>query len=67
MAAEIKDVRVALTFDFDACCVWIGTIGAKSPSMISRGEFVESPYAVSWTFSTGSASRVRSSSPVTPP
>jgi peptidoglycan/xylan/chitin deacetylase (PgdA/CDA1 family) len=39
MAAERKDVRVALTFDFDACCVWIGTLGAKSPSMISRGEF----------------------------
>ena len=39
MTAEIKDVRVALTFDFDACCVWIGTLGAKSPSMISRGEF----------------------------
>jgi peptidoglycan-N-acetylglucosamine deacetylase len=39
MAAETKDVRVALTFDFDACCVWIGTLGAKSPSMISRGEF----------------------------
>jgi 5-methylcytosine-specific restriction endonuclease McrA len=39
MAAETKDVRVALTFDFDAFCVWIGTLGAKSPSMISRGEF----------------------------
>jgi hypothetical protein len=29
----------ALTFDFDACCDRIGTLGAKSPSMISRGEF----------------------------
>ncbi len=38
-AAPKKDVRVALTFDFDACCVWIGTLGATSPSMISRGEF----------------------------
>jgi peptidoglycan/xylan/chitin deacetylase (PgdA/CDA1 family) len=37
--SEKKDVRIALTFDFDACCVWIGTFGAKSPSMISRGEF----------------------------
>jgi len=34
-----KDVRVALTFDFDACCVWIGSLGATSPSMVSRGEF----------------------------
>ena len=39
MAADKKDVKVALTFDFDACCVWIGSLGAKSPSMISRGEF----------------------------
>jgi peptidoglycan/xylan/chitin deacetylase (PgdA/CDA1 family) len=39
MNALKKDVRVALTFDFDACCVWIGTLGATSPSMISRGEF----------------------------
>ena len=34
-----KDVRVALTFDFDACCAWIGSMGATSPSMVSRGEF----------------------------
>ncbi len=34
-----KDVRIALTFDFDACCAWIGSMGATSPSMISRGEF----------------------------
>ena len=39
MSAPKKDVRVALTFDFDACCLWIGTLGATSPSMISRGEF----------------------------
>jgi peptidoglycan-N-acetylglucosamine deacetylase len=45
MASEKKDVKVALTFDFDACCVWIGTLGAKSPSMISRGEYL--PAAVS--------------------
>lgn len=30
---------VCLTFDFDAISIWIGPIGAKSPSMISRGEF----------------------------
>ena len=39
MSAEKKNVKVALTFDFDTCCVWIGTLGATSPSMISRGEF----------------------------
>lgn len=37
--AEPKDVRVALTFDFDAYSTWIGTFGATSPSMLSRGEF----------------------------
>ena len=34
-----KDVRIALTFDFDAYSGWIGTFGATSPSMLSRGEF----------------------------
>ena len=34
-----KDIHVALTFDYDAYSVWIGTFAAKSPSMISRGEF----------------------------
>ncbi|MCA0424665.1 MAG: polysaccharide deacetylase [Proteobacteria bacterium] len=34
-----KDVHVALTFDYDAYSLWIGTFDAKSPSMISRGEF----------------------------
>jgi peptidoglycan-N-acetylglucosamine deacetylase len=33
-----KDVGVALTFDYDAISLWIGTFGAKT-SMISRGEF----------------------------
>jgi peptidoglycan-N-acetylglucosamine deacetylase len=33
------DVRIALTFDYDAFSVWIGTFGATSPSMVSRGEF----------------------------
>jgi peptidoglycan/xylan/chitin deacetylase (PgdA/CDA1 family) len=34
-----KNVGVALTFDYDAMSLWIGTFGAKSPSMTSRGEF----------------------------
>ena len=38
MAVE-TDVRIALTFDFDAYSTWIGTFGATSPSMLSRGEF----------------------------
>lgn len=32
-------VSVCLTFDFDAISVWIGSMGSKSPSNISRGEF----------------------------
>lgn len=32
-------LTVALTFDFDAISVWIGSMGSKSPSAISRGEF----------------------------
>ncbi|HEX6564906.1 MAG TPA: polysaccharide deacetylase [Chthoniobacterales bacterium] len=35
---ESKDVRVALSFDYDAISLWIGTFGAKS-SLTSRGEF----------------------------
>jgi peptidoglycan/xylan/chitin deacetylase (PgdA/CDA1 family) len=31
--------NVALTFDFDALSLWIGSMGAKSPGMTSRGEF----------------------------
>ena len=34
-----KNIHVALTFDYDAMSVWIGSIGAMSPSMVSRGEF----------------------------
>jgi peptidoglycan-N-acetylglucosamine deacetylase len=30
---------VCLTFDFDAISLWIGPMGARSPSAISRGEF----------------------------
>jgi peptidoglycan/xylan/chitin deacetylase (PgdA/CDA1 family) len=36
--AKSKDVGVALTFDYDAISLWIGTFGAKS-SLTSRGEF----------------------------
>ena len=35
---DTKDVSVALTFDYDAISLWIGTFGAKT-SMTSRGEF----------------------------
>lgn len=34
-----KNIHVALTFDYDAMSVWIGSVGATSPSMVSRGEF----------------------------
>jgi peptidoglycan/xylan/chitin deacetylase (PgdA/CDA1 family) len=34
-----RDVHVALTFDYDAMSNWIGSTGARSPGMISRGEF----------------------------
>jgi peptidoglycan/xylan/chitin deacetylase (PgdA/CDA1 family) len=37
--SDAKPVRVALTFDYDAMSNWIGSLGAKSPGMISRGEF----------------------------
>lgn len=30
---------ICLTFDFDALSLWLGGFGARSPSMISRGEF----------------------------
>src|SRR5688500_12189798 len=30
---------VCLSFDFDAISIWLGSYGARSPSMISRGEF----------------------------
>ncbi len=36
---DTKDVHVALTFDYDAMSNWIGSSGARSPGMISRGEF----------------------------
>ena len=37
--AETARTTVCLTFDFDAISLWIGPMGATSPSMISRGEF----------------------------
>jgi peptidoglycan-N-acetylglucosamine deacetylase len=39
MTPTSPDVAVALTFDFDTFSTWIGTFGATSPSMLSRGEF----------------------------
>ena len=33
------NIKIALTFDFDSYTNWIGSVGASSPSMISRGEF----------------------------
>ncbi|CAN5570017.1 polysaccharide deacetylase [soil metagenome] len=36
---SIGQPTVCLTFDFDAISIWIGPMGASSPSMISRGEF----------------------------
>lgn len=35
----MTDATVCLTFDFDAVAIWIGSYGATSPSVISRGEF----------------------------
>ena len=37
--ADEPRATVCLTFDFDAISLWIGPMGATSPSMISRGEF----------------------------
>ena len=34
-----REIKVTLTYDFDAYTNWIGSVGASSPSMISRGEF----------------------------
>ncbi|MGH6881739.1 MAG: polysaccharide deacetylase family protein, partial [Hypericibacter sp.] len=32
-------IGCALTFDFDAMSVWVGSYKARNPSMVSRGEF----------------------------
>jgi peptidoglycan/xylan/chitin deacetylase (PgdA/CDA1 family) len=37
--AASSPATVCLTFDFDAISIWIGPFAARSPSMISRGEF----------------------------
>jgi peptidoglycan-N-acetylglucosamine deacetylase len=37
--SEAHRATVCLTFDFDAISLWIGPFAARSPSMISRGEF----------------------------
>ena len=39
MSVKKEIVKVALTFDFDTCCVWIGTSEPPRPVQISRGEF----------------------------
>jgi peptidoglycan/xylan/chitin deacetylase (PgdA/CDA1 family) len=39
VSSHETDVNVALTFDFDAYSLWIGTYDSNSPSMLSRGEF----------------------------
>ena len=33
------NVAVCLSFDYDAICLWLGSLNATSPSAISRGEF----------------------------
>ena len=37
--ADPPESTVCLTFDFDAISLWLGNYAARSPSMISRGEF----------------------------
>lgn len=37
--AERASHTVCLTFDFDAISLWLGPFKARSPSMLSRGEF----------------------------
>jgi peptidoglycan/xylan/chitin deacetylase (PgdA/CDA1 family) len=39
MTGEMSRSTVCLTFDFDAISLWLGPFAARSPSMISRGEF----------------------------
>ena len=39
MAMDPSQSTVCLTFDFDAISLWLGPFAARSPSMISRGEF----------------------------
>jgi peptidoglycan/xylan/chitin deacetylase (PgdA/CDA1 family) len=37
--SDERTSTICLTFDFDAISLWIGPYAARSPSMISRGEF----------------------------
>ena len=39
MTTGSPESTVCLTFDFDAISLWLGAFAARSPSMISRGEF----------------------------
>ena len=39
MTASNRRLSCAVTFDFDAMSVWIGSMKSQNPSMISRGEF----------------------------
>jgi peptidoglycan/xylan/chitin deacetylase (PgdA/CDA1 family) len=34
-----ENISICLSFDFDAMSAWIGSFGATSPSVLSRGEF----------------------------
>src|SRR6478672_8691778 len=56
--AEIPEVCVALTFDYDAMSNWINSSGGKSPGMISRGEF--GPIALSRILALLESRRVKS-------
>ena len=39
LSPQSSHLSVCLSFDFDAISVWIGSMGAKSPGAVSRGEF----------------------------
>src|SRR3954469_5611937 len=39
MTRGMSQSTVCLTFHFDAISLWLGPFAARSPSMISRGEF----------------------------
>src|SRR5829696_6854664 len=39
MTEDSPESTICLSFDFDAISLWIGPFEARSPSMISRGEF----------------------------
>ena len=39
LSPQSSHLSVCLSFDFDAISVWIGSMGAKSPGPVSRGEF----------------------------